>query len=290
MKRTFLLTTALAALFCAALPAIADEDGLPGTGSTFEPRILSAEDVRLYREIIRDEREGHFGDAKEDVARLSDHCLIGYVEAEHLLSPHGKRTPVVQLAAWLDEYNDLPIADRVRALAEKRNSEKRNRHHRVEIASPEYVKRRGGGYEDTDIPDPVMVSDASRTAQPQIQAFVKADQPAQAEDVLKTVLSANVDESDIAHLTRRVSASYLAEGMDADAYRVATEVTRSDYGIAPLLDWDAGVAAYRLGKFQDAATHFKQLAEAGSVPNYTRSAAAFWAARAHIQAGEPLLS
>jgi soluble lytic murein transglycosylase-like protein len=30
------------------------------------------------------------------------------------------------------------------------------------------------------------------------------------------------------------------------------------------------------------------LAEAGSVPNYTRSAAAFWAARAHIQAGEPL--
>jgi soluble lytic murein transglycosylase-like protein len=286
VKRTFLLTTSLAALLCAAVPAFADE--VPGTGNTFEPRILSSEDVRLYREIIKDEREGHFADAKEDVTKLNDRCLIGYVEAEHLLSPHSKRTPVVQLAAWLDEYNDLPIADRVRALAEKRNNEKRNRHHRVEIASPEYVKRRGGGYEDTDIPDPVMVSDASRTAQPQIAAFVKADQPAQAEDVLKTVLSANVDESDIAHLTRRVSASYLAEGMDADAYRVATAVTRSDYNIAPLLDWDAGLAAYRLGKFQDSAAHFEELAQAGSVPNYTRSAAAFWAARAHIQAGEPL--
>jgi len=286
VKRTFLLTTSLAAFLGAFAPAFADE--MPGSGGTFEPRVLSSEDVRLYREIFRDEREGHFADAQQDVAQLSDRSLIGYAEAEHLLSPHSKRTPVAQLAAWLDEYNDLPIADRVRALAEKRNDEKRNRHHRVEIAAPEYVKRRGGGYEDTDIPDPTLVSDASRTALPQVEAFVKSDQPAQAEDVLKTVLSANVDESDIAHLTRRVSASYLAEGMDADAYRVATEVTRSDYAMAPLLDWDAGLAAYRLGNYQDSATHFEELAQAGSMPNYTRSAAAFWAARAHIQAGEPL--
>jgi soluble lytic murein transglycosylase-like protein len=288
VKRTFLLTTAFAALLCAGVPAIADEDGLPGSGSTFEPRVLSPEDARLYRRIFEDEREGRFADAQEDVAKLSDRSLIGYAEAEHLLSPHSKRTPVAQLAAWLDEYNDLPIADRVRALAERRNDEKRNRHHRVEIASPEYVKRRGGGYEDNDIPDPALVSDASRTAQPQIEAFIKADQPAQAEDVLKTLLSDNVDESDIAHLTRRVSASYLAEGQDADAYRVATAVTRSDYAVAPLLDWDAGLAAYRLGNFQDSASHFEELAQNGSVPNYTRSAAAFWAARAHIQAGEPL--
>jgi soluble lytic murein transglycosylase-like protein len=288
VKRTFLLTSALAASLCAFVPAIADEDGLPGSGATFEPRVLSSEDVRLYRQIFTDEREGHFADAQEDVAHLSDHCLIGYAEAEHLLSPHSKRTPVAQLAAWIGEYNDLPIADRVRALAEKRNNEKRNRHHRVEIASPEYVKRRGGGYEDTDLPDPVLVSDASRTAQPQIEAFIKADQPAQAEEVLKTLLSANADESDIAHLTRRVSASYLAEGQDADAYRVATEVTRSDYALAPMLSWNAGLAAYRLGNYQDSATHFERLAEAGSVPNYTRGAAAFWAARAHMQAGEPL--
>ena len=74
MKLTFLLTASLTAFLCAFAPAIADEDGLSGSGATFEPHVLSSEDVRLYREIFRDEREGHFADAQEDVARLSDHC------------------------------------------------------------------------------------------------------------------------------------------------------------------------------------------------------------------------
>ncbi len=283
MKHNFLPMAAFAAALCAGAPAPAASIDEPMAGGNVEPRVLSSKDLRLYREIFADEHDGHFADAKADAEKLTDRCLIGYAEAEHLLSPHSKRTPVAQLAAWLDEYNDLPIAARVRALAERRN-----KHHRVEIAAPEYVRKRGGGYEDADLPASQLTSDEGRAALAQIDTFIKADQPAEAEAVLQSLLNGTVPEVDIARLTQRVAASYLAEGQDDSAYRVATTVTRADASLAPLLDWDAGLAAFRLGKYSDAAQEFEALAETGSVPTWTRGAAAFWAARAHMQAGEPL--
>jgi soluble lytic murein transglycosylase-like protein len=50
-----------------------------------------------------------------------------------------------------------------------------------------------------------------------------------------------------------------------------------------------GLAAYRQGRFDVAARAFESLASIGSIPNWTRSGAAFWAARAHMQAGDAAL-
>jgi soluble lytic murein transglycosylase-like protein len=189
-----------------------------------------------------------------------------------------------QLTAWLDKYDDLPIAERIRGLAEKKN-----RRHKVEIATLPSVHRRGGGYEDYDLPEQPLNSDLARAAQIQIEASIHAGQPAQAEATLDTLIaSASAPGSDIARLSHRVAASYMAEGQDDAAIKVASAVTGSDRISQPLLDWDQGIASYRLGKYVDAAAHFETLAQSGSVPSYTRSAAAFWAARAHMQAGDPL--
>lgn len=279
MKRTLLMAAGVVAAIVAASSALADTADQVTT-----PRVLSAEDVRLYREIFADEQTGQFAAAKTLVAELSDRCLIGYVEAEHYLSPRAKHTTLAQLTEWLANYGDLPIAERIRALAEKKN-----RKHRVEIASLPTVHKRGGGYEDLDIPEQPLISDTARAAQPQIEAAIHASQPAQAEAVLQVLIAGGSTPGiDIARLSHRVAASYMAESQDADALRVASSVSAADRGAAPLLEWDEGLAAYRLGKFDDAATHFESLAQVGSVPSYTRSAAAFWAARAHLQAGDPL--
>lgn len=281
MTRTVLLATAAVfALVGAtkAAPTVTDSSEIAA------PRVLSAEDVRLYREIFADEDAGRFGAAAKLAAEVSDRSLMGYVEAEHFLSPKARRIPLKQLTAWLGEYSELPIAERVRALAEKKN-----RRHKVEIASLPEVHHRGGGYEDTDIPDPPLATEVARAAQPQIEAAIRASAPAQAEATLEMlVASGGAASSDIARLSQRVAASYLAEGQDDAVLRIASAVTRPDRAAVPLLDWQAGLASYRLGKFSDAAHYFETLAEDGSVPNYTRSAAAFWAARAHMQAGEPL--
>lgn len=260
-------------------------DTLRGSEDAIDaPHVLSAQDVRLYRQIFADERDGHFPAAKKLIAELSDRSLVGYAEAERFLSPRARHVTMAQLTAWLDKYDDLPIAARVRELAEKKN-----RRHRVEIAALPSVHKRGGGYEDAELPEPPLASDAARTAQPQIEAAIHAGQPAQAEATLQALIAGGTATPyDIARLSHRVAASYMAEGQDDSAVRIASAVTGADRMAQPMLDWDQGLAEYRLGKFDDAARHFETLAQVGSVSSYTRSAAAFWAARAHLQAGDPL--
>jgi soluble lytic murein transglycosylase len=295
VKRTLLLAASCAVIVGATSSVFADSDfATPReANSSFAPHVLSAEDVRRYRTIFADERSGDFAEAKREIADLSDHSLMGYVEAEHYLSSHTKRTPVTTLAEWLEKYDELPIAPEVHELAEKRN--KKSRHHKVAlVAIPELHARGGWGYEPSDsVADGPLSSDAAKLAETQIEAGVKVDQPAQAEAVLQGLAAPGVapgatPASDIARLSQKVAASYLAEGMDSDAYRVANGVDEFDRDFAPLLDWDAGLAAYRLSNFTDSAAHFESLAQAGAVSGWARSAAAFWAARAHLQAGEPL--
>ena len=289
MTRYILLAAALAALLAPAA-GYADAD-LPGTGPVagISPRVLSAEDVRRYQEIFADEAGGRFAEGRALIASLSDRSLMGYVEAEHYLSPYLKHPPVADLAQWLDEYADLPVAERIRALAEERE---RHRRHKVPLAGVEGIPARpvASYYEETDrVAEPPLVSDAARAAQLAIDSDVKLDQPAAAEIVLQQLVAQNIaPPSDIARLTHRVAASYLAEGQDDDASRIASEVTGLDRDAAPLLDWVNGLAAYRQKKFTDAAPWFEHLAQNGAVPGWTRSAGAFWAARAHLAAGDPL--
>jgi soluble lytic murein transglycosylase-like protein len=285
------LAAALAALLVPA--AVRADTVVPGLDASVapSPSVLSTADARRYREIFADEAEGRFAEGRALIAGLSDRSLVGYVEAEHYLSPYMHRPPVADLARWLDEYAELPIAARVRDLAEARNHHLRRRHRVALVGIPAIPGRSVPiAYEESArLPEPPLATDAARVAQLQIDADVKLDQAAAAEVLLQQLAGENIaPPSDIARLTYHVAAGYLAQGLDDDAYRVATEITGIDRDTAPLLDWVNGFAAYRLKKYADAAPWLERLAQNGAVPGWTRSAAAFWAARAHLAAGDPL--
>jgi soluble lytic murein transglycosylase-like protein len=280
MTRHFVLAGLSLMLMGTAARSVSASESEP----SFAPRVLSAENVRLYRDIFAEEEEGRFAAADKHIEELTDRSLLGYAKAEHLLSPAARHVTLKELEAWLDDYDDLPIAVRVRALAEHKN-----RKHRVEIAELPTVRKRGGGYEEFDLPETPLSSDAARAAQPQIEAAIHAGQPAQAETILQTLVAGGAAaQSDVVHLTHRVAASFLAEGHDDDVLRVTSAISEGDRTYEPMLDWDAGLAAYRLGDYAEAAQHFETLAQDGSEPGFTRSGAAFWAARAHVQSGDPL--
>jgi soluble lytic murein transglycosylase-like protein len=149
---------------------------------------------------------------------------------------------------------------------------------------------RSGGYEDfADTPEEPISSEAGRAALAQITADAKADQPAQADAVLQALASSGAAPgADVARLSSRVAASYMAEGQDFEAFDVASRPNTFDRQTAPTLDWWTGLAAFRMGKFDIAAQHFETLAQNGSVPSWTRSGAAFWAARSYMENGNPL--
>ena len=179
MKRALLITAALFVLGCTNALAQSVPIG-----------VLSPDDVQRYRRIFADERSGNFSEAQSLVAQLNDKSLVGYAQAEHYLSPSSSRTPVSDLVAWMNEYNDLGVADRIYALGIKRASVPIKRHHRVvgmrltaTIPSPAPPPRRvGGGTAEEAAPgDPPLSSDIARSAFQLMLASVKADQPAQAE-------------------------------------------------------------------------------------------------------------
>jgi soluble lytic murein transglycosylase len=284
--------------FVAAFGVARGELPLPvdtGAASSVPMAVLSAADVALYRQVFDAERDGRFDDARDLYAKVSDKTLEGYVLAEHYLSRHSQAS-LAELIDWLHAYPELPIADRVYRLAVQRASKRvHKRHHKTVIVMTASVPvpagpphRRGGGYEEYDDRDPPLTSSAGLAAKPQIERFIKADQPDQANGVLRQAQQDGASPYDLARLAMRVSASYLAEGEDQAAYDTAMGI--QDVSLrqsVPSLDWYAGFAAYRLGNYEQASTQLEILAQRGNVPNYLRSQAAFWAARAHLRFGDP---
>jgi soluble lytic murein transglycosylase-like protein len=149
------------------------------------------------------------------------------------------------------------------------------------------VHWRGGGYEDADPPEPQLESHTARSEQHRIDRDIQNGQPDRALNHLKRLaLDKNVPISDLAHLAQHVSASYLAEGDDDQAFALSASVANSARDIEPRLDWSAGLAAFRLGRFADAAKHFDILSRSRQMPSWTRAASAFWAARSFMRAGD----
>lgn len=286
----------VAAIAFAGIRARADGATVAAADSSVPLKVLSSDDVGLYQEAIAAQRDGRSAKADSLLSKVSDPSLKGYVLAERYLSPRGARAKIGELTNWLRDYRELAIADRIYRLAVKRSTKKQKRRHRTvlyavvtDIPVPASIPRlRGGGYEDANLPDPPLSSPAARAAQEPINAAIRSDAPDQAMSVLQPLIDADdVPAGDIARLSQRIAASYFAEGMDQQAYDLASREADREGRSAPLLDWNAGLAAFRLGMFHESARHFETLAQVGSVPNWVRSAAAFWAARAHMRAGEP---
>jgi len=288
LRQTFVLAAAFA-LF--GTTAIAQAQSA-ATGPV--PQVLSSSDQQLYRQIFADERTGRFAEADALISRLDDRSLMGYVQAERYLSPYSHAS-IADLVEWMRQYSDLGVADRIYALAIRRASKPIRRHHRivglrvtVSVPAPAPLPpARGGGYEDSDLGVEPVSTPAARAAQPQIEANIRNDQPAAADQVLQALIASGGDAIDVARLCVRVAQSYIAEGQDFEAFDVASRPSGYARQSAPLLDWWAGIAAYRMGKFDVAAAHFDTLAQVGSVANWTRAAAAFWAARAYLANNQP---
>ncbi len=263
----------------------------PPPAISVRPQVLSPGDVSLYRQIFAAERNGGISKANKLLAKASDPILEGYAEAARLQS--AKHVTIQELVSWLGQHRELSVADKVYRLAVGHSTKKIRKHHKTitvavvtNIPAPSAVPRRTGGFEDQELPEPTPSGSAARAALGQILTDIKAGQPDAASVRLRGLQSSGAGTpDDIAILSHRIAASYLAEGMDTQAFQLASGVGNTNP--APQLDWDAGFSAYRLGRWADAAAHLEKLAQNGNVQGTMRAQAAFWAARAHMQAGEP---
>jgi len=253
------------------------------------PQVLSSADIALYRELLVAACAGQGTKVTALSAHLADPVLMGYVQAELYLSPRSGRTSLAELTAWLRDYRDHPVADRIYNLAVSRATTTVRRDGKrvraavtTNIPAPSGVGSRSGGYEDSELPEPAPRDDVGRATLPGIFSDIRAGNPDAALARLDRVRD-TATPTDIAILSHRIAASYLAEGRNAEAFALATSV--SDPAVPQLL-WDAGFAAYRLGLWENAITYLEALAQNAAAQNTLRAQGAFWSARAHMRSGD----
>lgn len=122
-RRASLFAFALCAVVAGAAQADDADSSRPyaATAAIAEasPTALSSEDRLSYTTAFDALRRGDLELARNSARQAKDRVLLGQVEFERLFHPSHVAT-YEELAAWLETYSDLPMADRVYTLAMRR--------------------------------------------------------------------------------------------------------------------------------------------------------------------------
>ena len=267
----------------AALP------GRPLLSPGGELQVLSGGDAQLYREIFELQEDGRWAAADARIARLKDRRLLGYLLHQRYMHPTAYRSNYAELRDWLADYADLPGADRLHALALKRRPSG--------VAPPRAPEKEarglgGPGAERFRYVSPRQRSGAEARRVTEIKRQIRRN-------VLRTYLSKTeeqlaggewtrlLDQVEIDEGYARVAAAWLYYGDAEHAFDLADRAAQRSGTEYPLAHWTAGLAAWSLGDYASAASHFEAAASSHRLSGWNLSSAAYWAARAHLRLRQP---
>ncbi len=252
--------------------------------------MLSADDLETYREIFAAQDRGNFAAAEKAARRLQDRLLMGHVLAQRYLEK-GSKLAYADLKTWLDAFADHPDAKRIYEQARKLKPKG--------VAAP---RRPEGGYLQGSgwIPSDVRVPTIKRLTLPKAQARQADRLRAKFRQAARQGSTATarklLDSSEAERLLSRDERDSLAtelalfqfqEGDDAAAYEIATAAAKRSGNLFMEAHWTAGLAAWRLGRYADSASHFEAVATHRYSSSWMASAGSFWAARARLAARQP---
>ncbi|MGO8915189.1 MAG: lytic transglycosylase domain-containing protein [Stellaceae bacterium] len=252
------------------------------------PTVLAPSEALRYRRIFGLQSAGRWADADSEIRDLRDRLLIGAVEAQRYLH---KAYPAsyAELAAWLAAHADEPEAKAIYALALRRHPAAAAPPTRptVAVLSPRSLD------EDAEEPgagDRRLTAGERRQAQElrrEIRALA-ANEPRRAELTL-----AGYDARHLLTLSQQdelrtvIAEGYLDLGRVQEALSLSAATHSPAYAAAA--HWQAGLAAWRLGRYGEAGTHFQAVARAPGQSSWMTAAAAFWAARVELRNRRPEL-
>lgn len=93
---------------------------IAGSAAAGSAKALSDTDARAYAAAFQAVEQGDFVGAQLHAAEAQDRSLDGYLSFRALMHPTAHTASFDELAGWLAKFRDLPLADRVFALAAKR--------------------------------------------------------------------------------------------------------------------------------------------------------------------------
>ena len=235
-------------------------------------------DYRLYQEIFDLQENALWQRADRLIRRLDNPILMGHVLYQRYMHPTAYRARWPELRDWLKKYADHPSAARIYTLAQKRKPRG--------VAMPKHPPPPSQQMRAAAAPSPLFTTITKRRIKYRVSSLVRRARPSEA---LRYITAKNqarrLSKDERNFLKSRIARSYYIEGEIAKAHALAITASRSRR-YAPLADWHAGLAAYRLGKSKSALRHFELLARNPFAGQNLQAKAAYWAARVLRDAGK----
>ena len=264
-------------------------DGYKVDPSQSLPQVLNADEAERYAEIFRLQADAAWGQADKEIRLLKDKRLLGAVLAQRFTHPK-YRSKYDELAGWLKAHGDHPEAGKLYRLAIERKP--------GGAASPErpvqgflggYGEELAGsesGYASQRQRDSDEIRDIIHAAT-DLRANLRKADPDGAERVLRQLEAKKLlDTVEVGILSAEIAQGHFFVGNDVAALRLASSAVKQAQGWQPLAQWIAGLSAFRLNKAAEAAKYFEGMLDLQGLTANQVSAAAFWAARSHLVAGQ----
>lgn len=288
--RGTLSVLALMACLSAPLAARADSSSAslpvlnrPADVALALPEILGVRDAELYRDIFGLQEKGLWAAADRRIRHIEDRLLMGHVLAQRYLHPTHYRSSFAELSTWLRHYADHPDAARIYGLAIKRKP--------ASARAPAPPRERfivsSDNIDNDSITRPAWrETPGENRIRRVVFGMVKRGRMSQAEKYLgQASVQRALGRAGTDRAQAMIAAGWFRLGDDKTAYRIAAAAAHRSGAEAPRALWWAGLAAFRLGRFEDAIAHFDRLANARGLAGRDIAAASFWAGRAALRGG-----
>ena len=296
-RRLVMAVLLAAAAFAAASgPAQAEQTrrvvgAAPGDKASALPAVIDERDAARYRRIFDLQRKGKWRTADREIKKLRSRLLMGHVRAQRYLHPTKYRSRYGELERWLRYYADHPEARRIYRLAMRRKGKSsrqpraptvpKPRVNGVSSYSPSY------GYSSPRRRSAAMRSKVYKRIRA-IRRHAYAGRLKRARQVLAWRSTKRMlDKTETAIARSYLATGYFFHGPPETAHSLSARSARRAGRYMPMAYWIAGLSAYRVGAYADAAAHFEAMAEHPSLSAWPASGAAFWAGRSNLVAHRP---
>ncbi len=285
-----------AGAFLAATPGHADKAGTGGdTGERADrhvlPRVIADGDVARYRRIFGLQEKGSWRSADREIRKLGSRLLMGHVQAQRYLHPTKYRSRYNELERWLRHYADHPEAQRIYRLALRRKG-KSSRQPRQPTALKPRINGATRFSPTYGYTSPRRRSAAARSAVAKrirsIRYHAHAGRLKRARQILGWRSTRRMlDPTETAIARSHLARGYFFHGSPETAHRLSAGSAKRAGRFMPMAYWIAGLSAYRVGEYSEAAAHLEALADDPALSPWWASAAAFWAGRASLVSHRP---